>query len=110
MGRFDGLDRAIRIAMTVADLQYHQAQALLRCAKQPLRPAGFADLFKVGIGHLLSISCIERNVFGAIKAIAAVSLALRGDGVRRVIPDQVIETMRQTARETSRGGLATNVR
>lgn len=102
--------------MAVAYLQCHRTQALPRCATQPLRPAGFAGLFNAGIGHLLPISCIERNAVGAIKTIAAASLALRGDGVRRVTPDQVIETMRQTAadmsskyRETSRDGLATNV-
>lgn len=68
------------------------------------------------IGGLVQIPCIERNAFGAIKAITAASLALHGNGVHRVTLDQVIETMRQTGadmsskyRETSRGGLAINV-
>jgi L-serine dehydratase len=68
------------------------------------------------IGGLVQIPCIERNAFGAIKAINAASLALLGDGTHRVSLDQVIETMRQTGvdmqskyRETSRGGLAVNV-
>ncbi|MBV1705202.1 MAG: L-serine ammonia-lyase, iron-sulfur-dependent, subunit alpha, partial [Hyphomicrobiales bacterium] len=68
------------------------------------------------IGGLVQIPCIERNAFGAIKAIAAASLALQGDGSHRVALDQAIETMRQTGldmrakyRETSRGGLAVNV-
>lgn len=68
------------------------------------------------IGGLVQIPCIERNAFGAVKAITAASLALQGDGVHRVSLDQVIETMRQTGldmsakyRETSRGGLAINV-
>jgi L-serine dehydratase len=68
------------------------------------------------IGGLVQIPCIERNAFGAIKAINAASLALHGDGTHRVSLDQVIETMRQTGadmqskyRETSRGGLAVNV-
>jgi L-serine dehydratase len=68
------------------------------------------------IAGLVQIPCIERNAFGAIKAINAASLALHGDGVHRVSLDQVIETMRQTGRdmhskyrETSRGGLAVNV-
>lgn len=68
------------------------------------------------IGGLVQIPCIERNAFGANKAIAAASLALRGDGTRRVSLDQVIETMRQTGsdmqtkyKETSLGGLAVNV-
>ncbi|GGF81941.1 L-serine ammonia-lyase [Azorhizobium oxalatiphilum] len=68
------------------------------------------------IGGLVQIPCIERNAFGANKAIAAASLALRGDGVHAVSLDQVIETMRQTGldmqskyKETSQGGLAVNV-
>jgi L-serine dehydratase len=32
------------------------------------------------IGGLVQIPCIERNAFGAIKAIGAASLALQGDG------------------------------
>jgi L-serine dehydratase len=68
------------------------------------------------IGGLVQIPCIERNAFGAIKAINAALLALNGDGTHRVSLDQAIETMRQTGtdmqskyRETSRGGLAVNV-
>ncbi len=68
------------------------------------------------VGGLVQIPCIERNAFGAVKAINAASLALGGDGDHRVSLDQVIETMRQTGadmndkyRETSRGGLAVNV-
>jgi L-serine dehydratase len=67
------------------------------------------------IGGLVQIPCIERNAFGAIKAINAASLALQGDGTHRVSLDHVIATMRQTGRdmnsiykETSRGGLAVN--
>jgi L-serine dehydratase len=65
---------------------------------------------------LVQIPCIERNAFGAVKAINAASLAMRGDGTHHVSLDQVIETMRQTGkdmnakyRETSLGGLAINV-
>jgi L-serine dehydratase len=68
------------------------------------------------IGGLVQIPCIERNAFGAVKAITAAALALRGDGKHFVSLDQVIETMRQTGedmqskyKETSRGGLAVNV-
>jgi L-serine dehydratase len=68
------------------------------------------------IGGLVQIPCIERNTMGAIKAINAAMLALRGDGNHRVSLDAVIETMRQTGRdmrtkykETSLGGLAVNV-
>jgi L-serine dehydratase len=68
------------------------------------------------IGGLVQIPCIERNAFGANKAIAAASLALKGDGTHHVSLDEVIETMRQTGadmqskyKETSQGGLAVNV-
>ncbi|SDR63872.1 L-serine dehydratase [Rhizobiales bacterium GAS113] len=67
------------------------------------------------IGGLVQIPCIERNAFGAVKAINATSLAMRGDGTHMVSLDQVIATMRQTGadmhdkyKETSRGGLAVN--
>ncbi|MEM1430717.1 MAG: L-serine ammonia-lyase, iron-sulfur-dependent, subunit alpha, partial [Pseudomonadota bacterium] len=56
------------------------------------------------------------NGLGAIKAVSAASLALRGDGTHFVPLDACIETMRQTGRdmaeaykETSLGGLAVNV-
>lgn len=65
------------------------------------------------VGGLVQIPCIERNAFGAIKAINAASLAMRGDGVHHVSLDQVIRTMRETGadmnhryKETSLGGLA----
>lgn len=68
------------------------------------------------IKGLVQIPCIERNTMGAIKAINAMLLALRGDGIHRVSLDQVIATMRQTGqdmksiyKETSLGGLAVNV-
>lgn len=65
---------------------------------------------------LVQVPCIERNGMGAIKAVSAASLALRGDGQHLVPLDAVIETMRQTGvdmhekyKETSLGGLAVNV-
>lgn len=65
---------------------------------------------------LVQVPCIERNGLGAIKAVSAASLALRGDGQHLVSLDACIETMRQTGRdmderykETSLGGLAVNV-
>ena len=68
------------------------------------------------VGGLVQIPCIERNAMGAIKAINAVRIALRGDGEHYVSLDNVIKTMRDTGRdmktkykETSRGGLAVNV-
>jgi L-serine dehydratase len=68
------------------------------------------------IGGLVQIPCIERNGMGAIKAITAASLAMKGDGTHFVSLDEVIETMRQTGfdmqakyKETSLGGLAIHV-
>ena len=45
---------------------------------------------------LWQVPCIERNGLGAIKAVSAASLALRGDGTHLVPLDACIETMRQT--------------
>jgi len=68
------------------------------------------------VGGLVQVPCIERNAMGAIKAISAARMALRGDGQHFVSLDQVIRTMRDTGRdmqdkykETARGGLAINV-
>ncbi len=68
------------------------------------------------IKGLVQVPCIERNALGAIKAVSAASLAMRGDGRHLVPLDAAIETMRQTGRdmhghykETSLGGLAVNV-
>ena len=68
------------------------------------------------VAGLVQVPCIERNAFGAVKAMTAASLALRGDGTHFVHLDACIETMRQTGndmsekyKETSLGGLAVNV-
>ena len=68
------------------------------------------------IGGLVQVPCIERNAMGAVKAINAARLALRGDGSHMVSLDKVIATMRQTGadmstkyKETARGGLAVNI-
>ncbi|MFC6688716.1 L-serine ammonia-lyase [Jhaorihella thermophila] len=65
---------------------------------------------------LVQVPCIERNALGAVKAVSAASLALRGTGDHFVPLDACIETMRQTGhdmhekyKETSLGGLAVNV-
>lgn len=65
---------------------------------------------------LVQIPCIERNTMGAVKAINAAYLSLRGDGKHRVSLDQVIAAMKETGesmrsiyKETSLGGLAVNV-
>jgi L-serine dehydratase len=67
------------------------------------------------VGGLVQVPCIERNGIGATKAVAAASLALRGDGSHFMPLDNCIEAMRQTGeamnvkfKETSLGGLAVN--
>jgi L-serine dehydratase len=67
-------------------------------------------------GGLVQVPCIERNGIAAIKAVAAASLALRGDGSHFMPLDNCIEAMRQTGeemstkfKETSLGGLAVNL-
>lgn len=68
------------------------------------------------IGGLVQIPCIERNAVAAVQAIHASRIALANDGSHFVSLDKVIQTMRETGKdmlskykETSRGGLATNV-
>ena len=68
------------------------------------------------VGGLVQVPCIERNAMGAVKAINASRMALRGDGRHFVSLDKVIKTMRETGadmktkyKETARGGLAVNV-
>ena len=68
------------------------------------------------VAGLVQIPCIERNAFGAVKAVTAASLAMKGDGTHAVPLDVCIETMRQTGldmseryKETSLAGLAVNV-
>ncbi len=65
---------------------------------------------------LVQVPCIERNGLGAIKAVSAASLALRGDGTHFMPLDNCIEAMRQTGadmsekyKETALGGLAVNI-
>ena len=67
-------------------------------------------------GGLVQVPCIERNGLGAIKAVSAASLSMRGDGTHFIPLDNCIETMRQTGldmheryKETSQGGLAVNL-
>ena len=68
------------------------------------------------VAGLVQVPCIERNALGAVKAVTAASLAMKGDGKHFVPLDACIETMRQTGndmneryKETSLGGLAVNV-
>ena len=67
-------------------------------------------------GGLVQVPCIERNGIGATKAVAAASLALRGDGSHFMPLDNCIAAMRQTGeemsakfKETSLAGLAVNL-
>jgi L-serine dehydratase len=68
------------------------------------------------IGGLVQIPCIERNAFGAVKAVNACRMAMRETGGHKVSLDQVIKTMYETGldmqsryKETSLAGLALNV-
>lgn len=68
------------------------------------------------VGGLVQVPCIERNAMGAVKAINASRLALRGTGGQKVSLDKVIKTMWETGndmktkyKETARGGLAVNI-
>jgi L-serine dehydratase len=97
------------------------AQALGGSAAQVENAAEIALEHHLGmtcdpVGGLVQVPCIERNGLGAVKAVTAATLSLRGDGTHFVPLDAAIETMRQTGRdmderykETSQGGLAVNV-
>ena len=69
------------------------------------------------IGGLVQIPCIERNAMGAIQAINAAKLSHLDTGEKRFVGlDYVIKVMHETGldmsskyKETSLGGLATNV-
>ncbi len=68
------------------------------------------------VGGLVQIPCIERNAVASVNAIHAARMALNNQGEHLVSLDKVIKTMKETGRdmmdkykETSRGGLATNV-
>ena len=102
------------------------AAALAECSQgtpgQVLMAAEIAMEHHLGltcdpIGGLVQIPCIERNSMGAMKAITATSLALESNPESaKVSLDAVIKSMWDTARdmntkykETSEGGLATNI-
>ncbi len=65
------------------------------------------------VGGLVQIPCIERNAYGAARALDAYLYASYSDGRHRVSFDQVVEVMKQTGKdlpslykETAEGGLA----
>lgn len=51
------------------------------------------------VASLIQIPWIERNAMGAVKAMEAARLALRGNSHRKISLDQVIATMRHTGRD-----------
>ncbi len=62
---------------------------------------------------LVQIPCIERNAFGAARALDASTFSILSDGRHRISFDEIVQTMKQTGldmnadyRETSTGGLA----
>lgn len=68
------------------------------------------------VNGLVQVPCIERNGFGAIKAYAAASLAMRESGDHFMSLDNCIAAMKQTGlemsnkyKETSQGGLAVSI-
>ncbi|MGD1983037.1 MAG: L-serine ammonia-lyase [Chromatiaceae bacterium] len=68
------------------------------------------------VNGLVQVPCIERNGFGAIKAYAAASLAMRESGEHFMPLDNCIAAMKQTGlemsekyKETSQGGLAVSI-
>jgi len=97
------------------------------CAVMGGTPAQIENAAEIALEHhlgmtcdpvagLVQVPCIERNALGAVKAVTAASLAIKGDGTHFVPLDAAVETMRQTGRdmderykETSLGGLAVNV-
>ncbi|MCB1339249.1 MAG: L-serine ammonia-lyase, iron-sulfur-dependent, subunit alpha, partial [Maritimibacter sp.] len=65
---------------------------------------------------LVQVPCIERNGLGAIKAVSAAALALRGDGTHFVSLDACVRALAETGRdmsekykETALGGLAVSI-
>ncbi|MDX2443767.1 MAG: L-serine ammonia-lyase [Bacteroidales bacterium] len=66
------------------------------------------------IAGLVQIPCIERNAFGAQRALDSALYAIHSDGRHMVPFDNIVEVMEQTGhdlpslyKETSKGGLAT---
>ncbi|MEJ2031360.1 MAG: L-serine ammonia-lyase, iron-sulfur-dependent, subunit alpha, partial [Maritimibacter sp.] len=68
------------------------------------------------VNGLVQVPCIERNGLGAVKAVSAAALALRGDGTHFMPLDNCVQAMFETGqdmsekyKETALGGLAVNV-
>ncbi len=97
------------------------------CALSGGSPAQVEQAAEIAIEHhlgltcdpvrgLVQVPCIERNGFGAAKAVGAARLALHEDGEHRISLDEAIDTVRRTGadmsskyKETSLGGLAVSL-
>lgn len=89
------------------------ASAMVACNAAEIAMEHHLGLTCDPVGGLVQIPCIERNAFGAIKAISAVRLAMARKSIPVVTLDEVIFTMYQTGKdmnrkykETALGGLA----
>ncbi len=89
------------------------ASAAMACSAAEIAMEHHLGLTCDPVGGLVQIPCIERNAFGAIKAITAARMSLSRTTAPRVGLDEVIKTMYLTGRdmnikykETSLGGLA----
>lgn len=92
------------------------ASAAVACSAAEVAMEHHLGLTCDPVDGLVQIPCIERNAFGAIKAITAARMSLSRTTAPRVGLDEVIKTMYLTGRdmnikykETSLGGLATTV-
>lgn len=92
------------------------ANAVVACGAAEVAMEHHLGLTCDPVHGLVQIPCIERNAFGAIKAITAARMATIRKSTPRVGLDEVIKTMYETGkdmnskyRETSLGGLAINV-
>ena len=119
MPRFQGLNAAVRPKLA-RRLQWPRLACALCWAAPPQQVENAAEIaleHHLGmtcdpVKGLVQVPCIERNGLGAIKAVSAASLSMRGDGSHLVSLDVCIETMRQTGvdmsdkyKETSLGRL-----
>lgn len=89
------------------------ANAVKACAAAEVAMEHHLGLTCDPVGGLVQVPCIERNAFGAIKAISAVRMAMSRTSKPIVGLDEIIDTMYQTGKdmnrkykETSLGGLA----
>lgn len=89
------------------------ADAKIACSAAEIAMEHHLGLTCDPVYGLVQIPCIERNAFGAIKAIMAARMATSRDSPPKVALDDIIQTMYKTGKdmsfkykETSLGGLA----